>query len=195
MIDLHSFYSIRTALFVKILVPGSDALLFSNFDRPYSFGGDTYDDLGTLMTCTTTANELRPAAGTITIGISGIPNSRLQEIVNTRIKGSEVLVSRAFFNPATGAELSIPGNSGSNIVPRYRGRVMSIGISEDWDAQSASSSIVAQFQCACVVALFDNKVTGRRTNPTDQQALFPGDTSMSDVPSLANSNFNWGAPQ
>jgi hypothetical protein len=196
MIDLSSFSALRTALFVKIDVPDytPGALLFSNFDRPYTFGGDTYDALGTLMSCTTNSNELRPSPGDITIGISGIPNSRLQEIVNTRIKGSEVTVSRAFFNPVTGAEISIPGNSGSNILTRFRGRVMSIGITEDWDPAGSSSTIVAQFQCASVVALFNNKIAGRKTNPVDQQVFFPTDTSMSDVPSLSNSNFNWGAP-
>ena len=72
---------------------------------------------------------------------------------------------------------------------------MSIAIQEDWDAAGSSSTITAQFMCASVVALLNNKITGRKTNPVDWQALNPTDTSMSDVPQLANSNFNWGAPQ
>ena len=197
MIDLSSFSSLATALFVKIDIPDytPGPLLFSNFDRPYTTGGDTYDALGTLMSATTSANELRAVPGEITITVSGIPNSRLQEIVNTRIKGSEVTILRGFFNPKTGADLAIPGNSGSNIVTRFKGRVMSIAIQEDWDAAGRSSSITAQFNCASVVALLSNKVSGRKTNPVDWQAVSPADTSMSDVPNLANSNFNWGAPQ
>jgi hypothetical protein len=197
MIDLSGYSALATALFVKIDVPDytPGPLLFSNFDRPYTIAGDTYDELGSLMSATTSANELRPVPGEITITVSGIPNSRLQEIVNTRIKGSEVIIYRGFFNPQTGAALAIPGNSGSNIVTRFQGRVMSIAIQEDWDPTGASSTITAQFNCASVVALMANKVAGRKTNPVDQQALFPTDTSMSDVPSLSNSNFNWGAPQ
>jgi hypothetical protein len=197
MIDLSSFSSLATALFVKIDIPDytPGPLLFSDFDRPYTIDGDTYDALGTLMSATTSANELRPVPGEITITVSVIPNSRLLEIVNTRIKGSEVTILRGFFNAKTGADLPIPGNSGSNIVTRFQGRVMSIAIQEDWDAAGSSSTITAQFMCASVVALLNNKITGRKTNPVDWQALNPTDTSMSDVPQLANSNFNWGAPQ
>jgi hypothetical protein len=198
MIDLTSFSSLATALFVKIDVPDytPGPLLFSDFDRPYTISGDTYDALGTLMSATTSANELRAVPGEITITVSGIPNSRLQEIVNTRIKGSNVTILRGFFNAKTGANLAIPGNpGGSNIVTRFQGRVMSIAIQEDWDAAGRSSTITAQFMCASEVALLGNKVTGRKTNPVDWQALNPTDTSMSDVPQLANSNFNWGAPQ
>lgn len=197
MIDLSSFSSVATALFVKIDIPDytPGPLLFSNFDRPYTIGSDLYDSLGSLMSATTSANELRAVPGEITITVSGIPNSRLQEIVSTRIKGSEVTIYRGFFNAKTGADLPIPGNSGSNIVTRFQGRVMSIAIQEDWDAAGRSSTITAQFNCASVVALLNNKVAGRKTNPVDWQALYPTDTSMSDVPQLANSNFNWGAPQ
>ncbi len=195
MIDLSGYSALATALFVKIDLPDDSPLLFSNFDRPYTINGDLYNSLGSLMSATTSANELRAVPGEITITISGIPNARLQEIVSTRIKGSEVIVYRAFFNPQTGAALAIPGNSGSNIVTRFQGRVMSVAIQEDWDSGGNSSTITAQFNCASVVALFSNKISGRKTNPIDQQALYPTDTSMSDVPSLSNSNFNWGAPQ
>ena len=194
MIDLSSFKSLATALFVKIDVPDTP-LLFSNFDRPYTIGGDLYNQLGTLMSATTSANELRPAPGEVTITVSGIPNSRLQDIINTRIKGSEVTIYRGFFNAQTGANLAIPGNAGSNVVKRFQGRVMSVNIQEDWDSAGNSSSITVQFNCASVVALMSNKYAGRKTNPIDEQTFFPTDTSMSDVPSLSNSNFNWGAPQ
>lgn len=194
MIDLSSFKSLATALFVKIDVPDTP-LLFSNFDRPYTIGVDLYNQLGTLMSATTSANELRPAPGEVTITVSGIPNSRLQDIINTRIKGSEVTIYRGFFNAQTGANLAIPGNAGSNVVKRFQGRVMSVSIQEDWDSAGNSSTITVQFNCASVVALMSNKYAGRKTNPIDEQTFFPTDTSMSDVPSLSNSNFNWGAPQ
>jgi hypothetical protein len=48
--------------------------------------------------------------------------------------------------------------------------------------------------CTSVVGLLNNKITGRRTNPTDQELFYPGDKSMDRVPSLAKSNFNFGAP-
>jgi hypothetical protein len=201
MIDLASIASLATSLFVKITIGADDSsivdddLLFSDHDRAYTIAGDTYVPLGTLMAATTTSAELRPSPGEVNITITGIPNARLQNIINTRIKGSDVVIYRAFFDPVTGANLPIPGNGGSNVVKRFEGRVISVSIQEEWDTIAASSSITIQFNCASVVALMANKFSGRKTNPVDQQALFPTDTSMSDVPALANSNFNWGAPQ
>jgi DNA repair exonuclease SbcCD nuclease subunit len=46
-----------------------------------------------------------------------------------------------------------------------------------------------------VVELLNNKTSGRRTNPGDQKEWYPTDLSMDRVPGLANSNFNFGAPQ
>jgi hypothetical protein len=40
----------------------------------------------------------------------------------------------------------------------------------------------------------EKKFTGRRTNDTDQQSLYAGDTSMSYVKGLADTQFDFGKP-
>jgi hypothetical protein len=194
MIDLSSFGAIRTAMFVRIDVPDYQVLAFSDYYRPYEISGTTYNSLGSLMSIGPNVNSLAPTDQQLVVTISGIPNSRLSEILNTRIKGSVVEIQRGIFDANTAQPLSIPGNGGSNIVGRFRGRVINTGITEDYDNINSTSSVTVQFICASTVGLLVNKISGRRTNQRSQQAWFPIDTSMNTVSALARSNINFGAP-
>lgn len=195
MINTSGYDSVRTSLFVRIDIPDYDVLRFSNHTGSYTVKGEVYDTLGSLLNVTQSNSELRASAGELTITISGIPNSRLTEIMDLKIKGSDVVVYRGLFNPASGQELVIPGNSpNGGILGRFKGRVMNFSIVEDWDPTGASSTISIQFACSSVVELLSNKVAGRQTNPISEQNLYPTDTSMNSVLSLARSNFNFGAP-
>ena len=49
VVDLSSYDSIETALFVKIEVDTYGSVLFSNYRREYTIGSDTYNSLGSLM--------------------------------------------------------------------------------------------------------------------------------------------------
>lgn len=194
MIDLSGYGSVLSSLFVKIDIVDYDTLLFSDHNIPFEYDGDTYNSLGRLMSVTSSSSDLRASPGDITITISGIPNSYLQEILALNIKGSDVQVYRGFFDPVTGEEIEIPGNSGSGVIGKFRGRVMNVGIQENWDPQASASTITIQFSCSSVVAMLNNTTSGRRTNPIDQKALYPTDTCFDKVLSLANANLNFGAP-
>jgi hypothetical protein len=192
--DLTSFKNIRTSMFVRIDIPDYAVLKFSDYYRPFTIAGESYDTLGDLMSVGASTNSLTPTGDEVAITITGIPNTRLSEILNTAIKGSQVNIYRGFFNSATGAPVSIPGNSGSNIVGKFIGRVVNVLIDEEYDAEGRSSSITIQFVCASVVAMLERKIAGRRTNDRSQKTFFPNDTSMDRVQGLARSNINFGAP-
>ena len=181
-------------MFVRIDIPGYAVLRFSDYFRSFVIAGETYDTLGDLMSISTSTNNLSPTADEVSITITGIPNTRLTEVLNTRIKGSNVTISRGFFDSVTGAPLPIPGNSGSNIVGKFVGRVVNVLIDEEYDSDNRSSSITIQFVCASVVALLENKIAARRTNDQSNKSFFPTDTSMDRVLALTRSNFNFGAP-
>lgn len=195
MINLTSYEQIRTASFVRIDVPDYAVLRFSDYATAYTIDGESYDTLGALLGITSTSSDLRASPGEITVTISGIPNARLTEIMGLKIKGSSVEIQRGFFNAVTAQPIAIPGNNGSNIVGRFRGRVMNFAIQEDYDSTASSSTVSIQFSCSSVVDLLSNKIAGRQTNGTSQKSFYPTDTSMDRVLSLANSNFNFGAPQ
>lgn len=188
-VSLKDQPAVQTALFVRINVPGYDILRFSNFNRPITINGESYTGLGTLVGITGTESNLRAAPGNLTITISGIPNSSIAEIVNNKIKGSNVQIWRMFFNPVTGQALNLPVNP----VGRFQGIVNNYSLDEDWSQGSMTVTNTISIMCSSAIQVLNNKIAGRRTNSTDQKKLYPTDTSMDRVAILATTNFNFGA--
>jgi hypothetical protein len=143
------------------------------------------------MSISSSTSELRVSGGEVVITISGIPNSSIAEIVNSKIKSSPVRIYRALFNAETGAFLSIEGNP----VGRFSGFVNNYSLQEEYDEQSRTSTNTIVLTCANNIDILSNKVSGRRTNPQSQKNLYPNDTSMDRVPNLINAYFDFGAPK
>lgn len=190
IIDFSTYTSIQTNLFIKIDIPDYDVLYFSDYYKSYTIGADTYDGLGQLLSVSQTVSNLRAAPNELTISISGIPSANSQDIINNRIKGSEVTVLRGFFNPSTAALLAVGGNPAG----KFKGIVSNYEISDDLQMGERTGTVVLTLMITSVVELLNNKVSGRQTNPRDQKLYYPTDLSMDRVPALAKSNFNFGAP-
>ena len=186
-LDLSNYKSVQTNLFVKMVVPGYATLTFSDYHKDYDIGGVTYQALGELLSVTNTSDELRASRKEITVVISGIPTGNISEILNNRIKGSELIVYRGFFDPDTGELLPIVGNPAG----KFHGVVSNYEIADDLSMGDDTGEITIALNVTSVVELLNNKVSGRRTNPID----FPNEASMDRVSALAKSNFNFGAPQ
>ena len=199
-INLSSYTSVETGLFVRIQVDEyrtgtsgsytSEVLKFSDYIRPITIDSESYTGLGRLLSISDSASELTPSSGQLTIGLSGIPNSSIAEILNSKIKGSPIEVWRVFFDPVTGAQLSITGNPAG----RFFGIVDNYSLDEEFDYDNRTSSNRIIMTCSSVITVLDNKVTGRRTNPVDQKFFYPSDLSMDRVPNLKDSYYNFGGP-
>lgn len=189
IMDLRNQRAVRTALFVRIDVPGYAVLRFSDHDRDYTLFSEVYSSLGQLMGVSDTQSELRSTTGELSITISGIPNASIAEIVNNRVRGSSVQVWRVLFDAVTAVELPIAGNPAG----RFQGIVNNYSISETLDPGSATNTVL--ITCTSVAEVLANKVAGRRTNPIDQKQFYPGDVSMDRVLRLANANLDFGAPK
>jgi len=198
--NLTQYKAIQSNLFVRIQVdyyketaesePIQEVLRFSDNIQPYTLDGEEYLGLGKLVGITSTNSELRASSGDLTITISGIPNSSIYEIVNSKIKGCPVRITRVLFNPATGLPLNIAGNP----LARYRGFVNNYSLQEDWDQNTRTSSNTIVLVCASSIDVLSNKVGGRKTNPYSMKRFYPNDLSFDRVPTLENTTFNFGAP-
>jgi hypothetical protein len=190
-------------LFVRLAIdeyatePGgtytANVLRFSYKNVSVSIGGEEYLGLGRLMAITGSNSELRVSGGELTITISGIPNSSIAEIVNSKIKGSKVNVYRVLFNATTDAPLDNVGNP----LGRFNGFVNNYSLNEDYDVDARTSSNTIVLSCSSVVDVINNKIAGRKTNPQSFKrfsSIGSADTSMDRVPTLKNATFNFGAP-
>jgi hypothetical protein len=201
---LSEYRAIESYLLIRITVPEykatpnstpvSTILTFS--DAPFKTGivydGLLYAGLGTLLNVTSTTSELRPSSSELTITISGVPNSSISEIVNSKMKGCAVAIFRALYDPSTGNTLNI---NGGNVLARYRGFINNYTLTEEYDVVSRTSKNALLLICKSSIDVLQNKMAGRLTNPTSNKRFYPNDLSMDRVPALQNTSFNFGAPK
>jgi hypothetical protein len=188
-LELTNYGEIQTALFCRIDVPDYDVLRFSNLNRSFTIDGEAYTALGQLLGVGSTSSEISAKGESVTVAVSGIPNSSIAEIDSIRLKGSSVQIYRAFFDPTTGQLLALDANP----TGRFQGIVNNYSLEEDYPQTGGTATNTIQITCTNSVDLLDKKIAGRRTNPKDQKYFYPGDLSMDRVSVLANSNFNFGA--
>jgi hypothetical protein len=186
-LNLSAYGEIQTALFCRIDVPNYEILRFSNFSRPLTIDGESYTGIGNLMGVSSTASELRVSTGELTVTISGIPTKNISDVLNYKFKGSDIKIYRGVFNPTNGQLLAITGNP----TGKFQGIVNNFALEETWSGQDSMNTIA--FTCTSTIGVLTNKTTGRRTNPIDEKTFYPTDLSMDRVPSLANSNFDFGS--
>jgi hypothetical protein len=190
IIDLSSYRSVRSAYFVRVDVPDYDILRFSNFDRPFTVDSELYSNLGSLLSISSSQSEIRSTTHEVTVQISGVPSGSVAEVLDNPLKGSEIVIRRGFFTPA-GVLLGIAGNP----AVKFKGIINNVSFSEEWDQTSKKTNFSIGLICSGSTSLLQNKVAGRRTNPLDEKLYFPDDSGFSRVPTLKNSNFQFGAPK
>jgi hypothetical protein len=200
-INLSPYRSVQTGLFCRVSVdyykstanatPRQEVLRFSDFNKEVTINDELYYGLGRLLAVGNSNSEIRGTSSGLSVTISGIPNSSIAEIINSRIKGSPIEVWRVFFNPSTGQQLNITGNPAG----RFFGVINNYSLQEDFDYDAKVSSNTIVFSCSSYIEVLNNKVSGRRTNSLDQRQFYPLDVSMDRVSNLVGANFNFGAPQ
>lgn len=196
---LGSYKAVESNIFIKVECPYYKAtpeaspttynFLFTDRVQSTTFGGSTYVGLGKLLGLSSSQSELRVSGNDVTITISGIPNTSIAEIINSRIKGSKVTISRILFDPATNQPISITGNP----MTRFIGFVNNLALDEDYDTENRISTNTLVLTCASVVDVLNEKIAGRKTNPASMKKFYPADISMDRVPTLENSYFDFGA--
>lgn len=200
-IDLSTYKQIGSALAVRIDVDQykttdgpsytQQTLTFSDSLYPLVINGQTYTPLMDFVSITSTSNELRSSGSPLTISIGGIRTNRMQEIMNSKFKGSAVEVWRVLFDPVTNEVLDIEGNPAG----RFFGIINNYSVDESWDQANRSSSLTIAFECTSLQTVFDNKLSGRKTNSQSHRGFYPNDPSMDRVTALAGANFDFGAKQ
>ena len=108
--------------------------------------------------------------------------------MNANIKGSPIKVLRVFFNATTGSVLSIAGNPSG----RFFGLVNNYSLDEEYDVSTRTGINTITLSCSSLTEILENKIAGRKTNPSSFKSYYSTDLSMDRVPSLVNSNFDFG---
>lgn len=188
--NLSSYKNIQANLFVTIDIPNYAVLNFSDYHVPYTIDGITYQALGQLVSISASHSNLRTTSEEVAIVISGIPANRITDIISAKVKGSKVKIQRAFFNPNSGALLEIAGNP----MGKFQGIISNYDIADTLGMGGDTGELILTLTAVSFIDQLKGKIAGRKTNPVDQLRFYPNDHSMDRVPTVANSNFNFGAP-
>lgn len=189
-LDLSTYRAVQTANYVKLVIPGYQTLRFSDDTKTRTIAGESYTNIGQLLFISESRSEIRALEREVSLGISGIPAGSIAEFLNNNPKGGTIEIRQAFFNPVNDTLLAITGNP----LIKFKGLVSNFSMEEEWDTTSKTSSFTIVLQCTSLIVNLFNRVTGRRTNDSDQQALFPGDLSMSRVSTITRAQFQFGKP-
>jgi hypothetical protein len=189
-LNLSARRAVLSNNFVKLIVPDVDPLLFSDANTYETINGEEYNNIGQLLSISDARSEIRVLEQQITVGISGIPEGTVAEVFAMPIKGSRIEIRQAFFDPTTGVLLPLTGNP----LIKFKGLVNNFSMQEEWDNATLTASFTIVLECSSLVTTILEKISGRRTNDADQQALYPFDLSMSRVSTITRAQFQFGKP-
>jgi len=171
----------------------------SNAYSAIVYDGNTYTQLGYLLSMTELQDDLKSTNNQISLVLSGIPpvttptgpdddQNYMSIALNSNLKGSRIKIYRAFFDIDSGLY------DAQQVYLRFNGFVNNYSLNENWDEGSQLTSNTIGIQCSSVNAILEKSYGGRRTNENDQLYWYPGDTGMYRVKSLSDTQFDFGKP-
>lgn len=167
--------NIAHALFVDMVL-GDTTYYLTDAYNPLTVEGNEYTSLGALMSVSDIQDDYKSTQSTITVVISGIPNTTdyMNIILNEKIKGGEVNVYRAFFDTNTLEQQA-------NAYLRYRGIISNYSVEENTDIRGGESTNTLILSCANIFNILSRKISGQRTNGASRRQFYPDDQSFDKV--------------
>jgi hypothetical protein len=182
---------IRHAEFVRLTVgTAATVYTFCNAAAPITVGGITFNNLGALLNVGDVQRDMRSTSDDMTIALTGIDPANIAVILSNDIKGSLVEVWRGFFD----ANNQIITTPTTQFFKRYQGIINSVSITEDFNSELRTRIATCSIACSSMRRILENRLGGVKTNQSSWQFLYPGDTSMNRVATIANTYFDFGKP-
>jgi hypothetical protein len=175
--DYTSFAALESSMFVRWEIPTVSTIRISDYYDDVTIDTELYTGEGTILDITGSKAELRLTPSQVSVTLSGVPAGEVTQILNNEIKGSNIRIIRAFWNPTTQAEI--------DAVVVFRGIVINWAVEDDVNPNTRLADTRINLTCNSIVEVLNRKVAGRRTNPVD----FASEDSMNRVPSLVNTGW------
>jgi hypothetical protein len=179
---------INNAEFVKLTVyneygntANSNVYTFSSAYKSEVIDGVTYTPLGGLLAVGVQNRDLRVTSADTSISLSGVDGNNIYVVLATKIKGSEIEILRGFYN-----NNYVLGNT----YNRFTGIITSYNIAED--RQQEEDNFTVTINASSYKSVLENRIAGRKTNKTSWQEFNSTDSSMNNVYSIADQQFDFG---
>jgi hypothetical protein len=179
---------ITNAEFVKLTIyneygntANTTVLTFSSAYKEETIANTVYTPLGGLLAVGAQNRNLRVTSGDTTISLSGIDGNNIQQVLSTKIRGSEVEVLRGFYD----ANMVL-----TNTYPRFTGIITTYAITEEREGQEDNFTV--SVGASSYKTVLENRIAGRKTNQESWQFFDPTDTSMNQVYAISGVQFDFG---
>lgn len=183
--------SIRHAEFVRLTVGNAGTIYtFCNAAAPVTVSGITFSNLGALLNVGDVQRDMRATSDDMTIALTGIDPTNISIILSNDIKGSLVEVWRGFLD----SNNQIITTPTTQFFKRYQGIINNVSITEDFNTEMRTRIATCSIACSSMRRILENRLGGVKTNQSNWQFLYPGDTSMNRVATIANTYFDFGKP-
>lgn len=156
-------------------------LTFSSSYKDETISGNVYYALGGLLAVGSQNRNLRVTSGDTTVSLSGIDGNNIFNVLATKIRGSEMQISRGFYN-----NNSVLGN----VYNRFTGIITSYAISED--REGTEDNFTVSVAASSYKTVLENRIAGRKTNQESWQFFNSTDVSMNQVYSISGVAFDFG---
>jgi hypothetical protein len=182
---------INHAEFVKLTVGNAGTVYtFCNAAAPITVGGNTFSNLGALLSVGDVQRDIKATSDDMTIALTGIASANISLILSSDIKGSLVEVWRGFFD----SNNQIITTPTTQFFKRYQGIINSVSITEDFNAEMRTRIATCSISCSSMRRILENRLSGIKTNQNSWQFIYAGDTSMNRVSEISNTFFDFGSP-
>ena len=180
--------SIRYAEFIRLTMPDA-VYTFCNAASPITVNGMTFTNLGSLLNLGDIQRDIRATSDDLTISLTGMDTENISIILSSDIKGSIVEVWRGFLNDNN----QIITSPTQQFFKRYQGIVNSVSITENYSQELRTRIATCGISCSSMRQILKNRISGIKTNPSSWNFLYPNDASMTRVPVIASTYFDFGA--
>ncbi len=184
-------YQINHAEFVRLTVgTAATVYTFCNAAAPITVSGITFTNLGALLNVGDVQRDIKATSDDMTISLTGIDSANIALILSSDIKGSLVEVWRGFFD----SNNQIITTPTTQFFKRYQGIINSVSITEDFNSEARTRIATCSISCSSMRRILENRLSGVKTNQSNWQFIYAGDTSMNRVSEISNTFFDFGAP-
>jgi hypothetical protein len=158
---------------------------FSSSYQTETIDGQAYTPLGGLLAVGVQQRDIRATSADTSITLSGIDGNNIYIALGTKLKGSKLEITRGFYDD----EYNL-----SNTAHRFTGIITSYNIAEDLALVDDTDNFTVTVNASSFKSVLENRIAGRKTNPTSWQVFNSTDSSMNNIYSISDQNFDFGAP-
>jgi len=179
---------VNNAEFVKITIyneygntANTTVFTASSSYQDETFDSTTFLAAGGLLSVGGQQKDIRITSADTTVGLSGIPNTVISLVLDSKIRGSKLEIWRGFYN-----------DNGilTSTAKRFTGIITSYNIEED--RQDLEDTFTVAVSASNYKTVLENRLASRRTNPESWQSFNPNDSSMTNIYSIATQTFDFG---